>query len=158
MSATRTDGVPATEPQGASYVGTSARAWLNRLAARIREGLGHTRWRGDGQGPARGREPAPFRTLRRRLIATNLVVAALVLAVLSVALYSFQVHAVGAQVDQLLASEVQHELPKALAPPGAEGGDEHEAPYAPTSPNLFSVTMGPTGQVLQDDDQVGRLG
>ena len=158
MSATRTNGGPATEPQGASHVGISVYAWLNRLAARVREGLGNVGWRRDRQGPARGREPAPFRTLRRRLIATNLVVAALVLGVLSVALYAFQVHAVGAQVDQLLASEVQHELPKALAPPGTEGSDEHEAPYTPSSPNLFSVTIGPAGQVLQDDDQVGHLG
>lgn len=117
--------------------------WLGAVGAWLRE--------------TRGGRGSPFATLRRRLVITNVVVVAVVLAVLCAIFYTYEARSTQTQVDQQLVGEAQHEAAKGL--PGPETGpDEEERPYAPGSPNLFSIALAAPHRVVQDDDQIGRLG
>ncbi len=100
----------------------------------------------------------PFRRLRLRLVVSNTIIAALILVIISFAIYAFEARVALDQVDSQLKTEAmgkaQHGLPEgdALAP------GEPEAAYQASSPNLFSVIIGPSGNVIEDDDQVAAYG
>jgi signal transduction histidine kinase len=101
---------------------------------------------------------SPFALLRRRLVATNVLVVAIVLVILSGGIYAFEAHTEGAQVDQQLASEAASEAAKETLVGGPPEIEPTEGPYRPQSPNVFSIVLGMPHRVVQDDDQVGRLG
>lgn len=101
---------------------------------------------------------SPFALLRRRLVATNVLVVAIVLVILSGGIYAFEAHTEGAQVDQQLASEAASEAAKDTLVGGPPEIEPAEGPYRPQSPNVFSIVLGLPHRVVQDDDQVGRLG
>jgi signal transduction histidine kinase len=110
------------------------------------------------RSPSSGPAPVrPFSQLRRRMILTNVAVAAAVLALLSTALYIYDAEAAWQQVDHVVASEALHEAASAQpAPPS--GTETPEAPYQPSSPNLFSVILAAPHEVIQDDDSVQQYG
>ncbi|HZC08191.1 MAG TPA: HAMP domain-containing sensor histidine kinase [Ktedonobacterales bacterium] len=102
-------------------------------------------------------DPHPFAVLRRRLVATNLLATALVLLIVSGAVYLFEANVEMAQIDQQLASETTSQSASGLHL-GANPADQNETPYNPRQSNLFSITVSPSGRVLQDDDQVQPYG
>lgn len=109
---------------------------------------------------ARGRRPddrSPFTLLRWHLVITTTVIVAVVLAALCVVFYTYEAHATLAQVDQQLTTEATSEATKGL-PHLSQPPDEDESPYQPGSPNLFSIVVALPHQVVQDDDQVRRVG
>ncbi len=102
-------------------------------------------------------DPHPFAVLRRRLIGGNLLATALVLLIVSGAVYLFEAKVELAQIDQQLASEATSQVLDGL-PTNVGASDQGEAAYNPRGANLFSITVSPSGRVLQDDDQVQALG
>lgn len=99
---------------------------------------------------------SPFTLLRRRLVITNLVIVAVVLALLCVVFYTYEAHLTLSQVDQQVVHEATSEAAKGL--PQLASPDEDESPYRPGSPNVFSIVVALPHRVLQDDDQVRRVG
>jgi two-component system sensor histidine kinase CiaH len=104
------------------------------------------------------RAGGPFRRLRLRLVITNTVVAALILTIVSFAIYTFEAHVALDQVDTQLRTEAIGKAGNGLPENEALVAGEPEAPYAATSPNLFSVILSDSGSVIEDDDQVATYG
>ena len=102
-------------------------------------------------------DPHPFAVLRRRLIGGNLLATAIVLLVVSGAVYLIEARGELAQIDQQLASEAISQTLDGL-PATSNTADQGEAAYNPANSNLFSITVSPSGAVLQDDDQVQAFG
>lgn len=123
----------------------AARAWR-----RLFEPLGASR-----RAMRKGHD-SPFTALRRRLVVTNVVVVAIVLAALCSIFYAYEVRSTQEQVDQQLVSDARHEVLKGL--PEAVTPDAAESPYVAGSPSFFSIVLAPPHQIVQDDDQVGKIG
>jgi signal transduction histidine kinase len=100
-------------------------------------------------------EPLPFTLLRRRLIRTNLLAAAVALLVVSIAVYQFEARLELSQIDSQLAREASGPIKAGL--PDASTPERVETPYDPSSANYFSIIVSSSGQVVQDDDQAQRL-
>lgn len=104
------------------------------------------------------RAGSPFRRLRMRLIIINTLIAALVLIIVSFAIYTFEARVALDQVDSQLRTEAVGKAGNGLPDSAALIPGESEAPYEATSPNLFSVILGASGNVIEDDDQVATYG
>ncbi len=117
---------------------------------------------GTGGTPRAGSASDPFAPTRRRLVATNVIAAALVLAVLGVVVYVFTERSSQQETDAQLAHyadytatavDIEH------LPQGANQGPRPGvAPYTPSSPDLFTVILDPSGKTLLDDDHIVQLG
>lgn len=131
-----------TPPGGAPAAGDSARALPGPLRRFTR------------QSSAGG----PFRNLRLRLVISNTIIAALILTIVSFAIYAFEARVALDQVDSQLRTEATGKADKGLPEIGSLTPGEAEAAYEATSPNLFSVILGSSGKVIEDDDQVATYG
>lgn len=113
-----------------------------------------------------GSAAEPFAATRRRLVATNVVAVALVLAILGVVVYVFTVRSTQQEIDAQLAHYAQftataeglEHLPPSRSTEGNQGPPARIAPYSPTSPDLFTVVLDPSGKTLMDDDHIQQLG
>jgi signal transduction histidine kinase len=99
---------------------------------------------------------------RRRLILTNVAVVAIVLTLLGVVVYLFNAQAAQQEVDAQLRriAEVGSRTVGGhqFQPPPPGGPPDRLVPYAPTTPDIFSVVLDPQGNILADFDQVQALG
>ena len=152
------EGTTDGESKGRNEIADTARG--GHLRDRI-GALGH-QVRDWARGPA---DPpgAPFAAVRRRLIVVDMVVVAVVLGVVGIAVYFYDLQAERQQTIAQLqyyattggATAAEH----GGGPPGGDNGPPPRlVPYSPTTPDIFSVVLSPSGTVRFDSDQVVQLG
>lgn len=119
------------------------------------------------------RLPAPFRSVRRRLVAWNIGVLCAILLIVAASVYITQSRAVAGQVDAQLRSQAQRGLSTGhaaediveahAATPAASGTEDVAAegsePYeANDSPNLFSLLVDSAGHVARAAPDIQAVG
>ena len=122
----------------------------------------------DRRSPQR-RAPTPYHATRKRLVLINLGVVSAILLLMSSAIFFVERQALRQQVERQLRSRASieltndetlsaiHQTPVRPAPDGAEGDDKDE-PYEPSSPDIFTVVLSPSGATLADSSGVSRYG
>ena len=123
----------------------------------------------DRRAPQR-RAPTPYHATRKRLVFINLGVVSAILLLMSSAIFFVERQALRQQVERQLRSRASIELtndetlsaihqtpPVRPSPDGSEGDDKDE-PYEPSSPDIFTVVLSPSGATLADSSGVSRYG
>src|SRR6185312_189793 len=119
----------------------------------------------DRRAPQR-RAPTPYHATRKRLVFINLGVVSAILLLMSSAIFFVERQALRQQVERQLRSRASIELtndetlsaihqtpPVRPSPDGSEGDDKDE-PYEPSSPDIFTVVLSPSGATLADSSGV----
>lgn len=115
------------------------------------------------RGPA-DRSRSTFAVLGRRLVVTNLVVAAVVLTVLSAGMYAYEDYTAVSQLDGILSQVANHGGGFNF---GSGGGGQNGPPpgdqtpggiYTPNRPDVFTVLLAADREVVEDDARVAKYG
>jgi signal transduction histidine kinase len=106
----------------------------------------------------------PLAATRKRLVWMNMLVVSGILAIMALAVYGWESHASDLQVNQQLVQSVTPELQSDLlvsatqdSPPEARDADLAEQ-YEPSSPNVFSIGLNPSGHVVFDPGNARAVG